>query len=120
MAISYDTPDSSLTSSSVAGTIFTSAKYSSANRATDTTIIITELIGADLSFFSAHRGVGTTLTGNATAADDQSVQVDNTTGTVTFFSPFSDNLVEILWFDYKTGSTNNGGFPITFEFTFTS
>lgn len=113
--------DPSLDNSSVAGLIFTSAKYSSANRTTDTTIVIKELIGCDLSFFMAHRGVGTTLTGNATAADDESVKVDTATGTVTFSSPFSDNQVEILWFDYKAGSTiNNGGFPITFQFTFTN
>lgn len=121
---SYDIRGPGLDQSFVAGSIFTSAKYSSVSRATDTTIVITELIGCDLSFFIAHRGVGTTLTGNATAADDQSVKVDPATGTVTFLSPFSGDQVEILWFDYKTGGTiippGNGGFPITFQFTFTN
>jgi len=76
-------------------------KYSSADRVNDYSIIITELIGADLSFFIAHRGIGTVPRGSTSPPiDDTSVQVDTTTGLVTFFSPFTD-FEEELWFDYK-------------------
>lgn len=75
-------------------------KYSSADRIDDYSILITELIGADLTFFIGHRGIGTVYTGSDLAADETSVQVDVMTGIVTFFQPFSD-FEEELWFDYK-------------------
>lgn len=76
-------------------------KYSSADRVSDYSVIITELIGADLSFFIAHRGIGTVPRGSTSPpTDDTSVQVNTTTGLVTFFSPFTD-FEEELWFDYK-------------------
>jgi len=99
-------------SSSSGSNIFTTPrnKYSSADRVDDYSIIITELIGADTSetgFFNAHRGTGTVLGGSSLPPDDNNVQVDSTTGRVTFLYPFSDDQVERLWFDYKLG----GGTP---------
>ncbi|WP_298845511.1 PKD domain-containing protein [uncultured Clostridium sp.] len=79
----------------------TSALYNTVtNRVTINSVIIPELIGCDLTYFEAHRGVGTGLKGLLSSPTENSVQVNTTTGQVTFFQDFT-SFQEDLWFDYK-------------------
>ena len=120
----------SIASAGGSANIFTTprGKYSTVSSTVvdDYSIIIVELIGADLSYFNAHRGVGLTFNGSASAPDENNVQVDITTGLVTFLQAFVPDFPEELWFDYKTGGTvpppdpTNGSFPQTFPITFYS
>jgi hypothetical protein len=57
-----------------------------------------EIIGADLTFFIAHRGSGTILRGSALDPTDISVQVNVDTGVIIFKQPFSTG--ETVWFEY--------------------
>lgn len=65
-------------------------------------ILVPELIDCDLSFFTAHRGASLTFGGSTGAPTDSTVQVNTTTGLVTFKQEFNPDFPEELWFDYKT------------------
>lgn len=107
------------------GDVRTSLIYSTLEDAPTSTIILAiELIDCDLSFFVAHRGVGTTLKGTDSPATDETVQVDTTTGEVTFLYPFTD-FEEKIWFEYKVKASAEppiptGGFPYEFPMDFPS
>lgn len=104
------------------GDVRTSLIYSTLEDAPTTNIILAiELIDCDLSFFVAHRGVGTSLKGTDTTPTDETVQVDNTTGEVTFLYPFTD-FEEKIWFEYKLKATSvipsDDFFPYDFPMDF--
>lgn len=107
---------------SVKSEIITSDIYSSAvNIGQPNSIIAEELIGCDLSFFVAHRGIGTVLAGKPSVPTDNTVQVNNATGEVIFKYPFTD-FQEYVWFDYKRPLIDSitppgGGLPYVLPFT---
>jgi hypothetical protein len=93
-------------------------KYNTADMSGLYSILIEELIGADLSFGTAHRDAGLSFSLSPNSAGKSSVQVDVNTGIVTFQQPFTDT-PEDIWFDYKI-QPDSGAAPLYFEPEFES